>query len=76
MACYEQAIAMKPDNWQAYHHWGDALRELQRWEKAAAAYNRSRSLKPDFDWSHYNLGQALVQQEKWDEAISKLTNQP
>jgi GT2 family glycosyltransferase/tetratricopeptide (TPR) repeat protein len=70
ISCYQEITEIDPKNATAFHHWADALLNLERWEEAIAIYQRAIAINPNFDWSHYNLGDALVRLERWEEAIA------
>jgi tetratricopeptide (TPR) repeat protein len=70
ISCYQEITQIDPKNATAFHHWADALLNLERWEEAIAIYQRAIAINPNFDWSHYNLGDALVRLERWEEAIA------
>jgi tetratricopeptide (TPR) repeat protein len=40
------ALAMKPDNHDAYYHMGCAYAELKQWKEAIAAYKKCIALEP------------------------------
>ncbi len=70
ISCYQEITEIDPNNAIVFHHWADALLNLERWEEAIAVYQRAIAINPNFDWSHYNLGDALVRLERWEEAIA------
>jgi len=58
MACFSEALRLRPDFPEAYFHAGDAL---VRQDKLR--------LKPDYPAAHTNLGMALMEQGELDESI-------
>lgn len=70
ISCYQEITKIDPQNATAFHHWADALLNLERWEEAIAIYQRAITINPNFDWSYYNLADALVCCERWEEAIA------
>ncbi|AII85970.1 tetratricopeptide repeat protein [Planktomarina temperata] len=66
---YNKALAIKPDNADAYYNMGNALQEQGKLEEAIEAYNKALSLKPDYAEAYNNMGNALKEQGKLEEAI-------
>ncbi len=72
MACFSEALRLKPDCPETYFYVGDALRGQGKVSKAIEYYREALQLKPDYSVAyivHNNLGAALVEQGKVDEAI-------
>src|SRR6185437_10623899 len=57
---YQQAIAIRPDFAEAYENLGIALRELGRFDEAAACFRRELMLRPKNAATHVHLGIALA----------------
>jgi tetratricopeptide (TPR) repeat protein len=66
---YNKALAIKPDDAEAYNNMGNALQEQGKLEEAIAFYNKALSLKPDHADAYNNMGNALKDQGKLDDAI-------
>ena len=66
---YQKAIDYKPDCYQAYNNWGNALSDLAKKKNggetekliddAIEKYQKSIEYKPDFHGAYYNWGVAL-----------------
>ena len=48
LACYDRAIAIRPDYAEAFSNRGLALQELKRLDEALASHDRAIALKPDY----------------------------
>jgi tetratricopeptide (TPR) repeat protein len=59
VACYREALRMKPDYGDACYYLGNVLQELGRPGEAAAQYERALALNPSDAAAHNNLGLAL-----------------
>jgi len=66
---YNIALAIKPDNAEAYNNMGNALQEQGKLDEAIEAYNKGLAIKPDNAEAYNNMGNALQEQGKLDEAI-------
>ena len=67
-ACYEKALAIRPEYAEAHYHLGLVLAEQDDDDKAIACYRKALSLKPELLLARYNLGVALKGQRRLDEA--------
>ena len=47
LACYDKALALKPDYAEAFYSRGIALKKLGRLEEALASFDQALALKPD-----------------------------
>ena len=70
IACYDKAIALKPNYAEAYSNRGNALKELKQFETALASYDMAISLKPDFAEAYSNRGNALQELKQFDAALA------
>jgi tetratricopeptide (TPR) repeat protein len=61
-AAYRQAIALTPDDAEAYYNLGNALYDQGQYAAAEAAYRQAIALTPDDAEAYYNLGNALYDQ--------------
>lgn len=69
ITCYQRATEINPHSSAAYHYWGNALLNLERYSEAINIYRRSLEINPNFDWSYYNLGEALTRLGRWEDGI-------
>ena len=72
IACFEKAVAIRPDNADAHNNLGILLATLGRDEEAMAAFGRVIALRPDHADTHSNLGIVLGRRGRMEEAISAL----
>ena len=70
VACYQRALSLNPDYYEALNNLGNALKAQGKLEEAMACHQRAISLKPDFYKAHTNLGVVLHDQGKMEEAIA------
>ncbi len=47
IACYDRAVAIKPDDYEAWNERGIALGNLGRYEEAIASFEHTLAIKPD-----------------------------
>ncbi len=69
-SAFRQALAIDPDNAEAYFRLGLAMRDQQLLDEAAGCYGRAIALRPDYIEAHNNLGSVLQMQGKTDEALA------
>lgn len=69
VVCWENAIARRPDYYQAWSNRGLALKSLQRPEEALESYDRAIELESNYDKAWYNRGIVLVELERYEEAL-------
>jgi protein O-GlcNAc transferase len=67
---YDQAIALKPDYFDALYNRGIALHGLERLDEALASYDRAIALKPDHADAFNNRGNVLLELQRLDEALA------
>jgi tetratricopeptide (TPR) repeat protein len=67
-----KAIALQPNNAQAYTHLGTSLVGQEKHTQAEAAYHQAIALDPDFPETRFLLGWALMHQARFDEAADAL----
>ncbi|TVQ57918.1 MAG: tetratricopeptide repeat protein, partial [Spirulina sp. DLM2.Bin59] len=70
ITCWDRAIQLKPDYYQAWGYRGLGLKNLKRYEEAIASYTKAVELKPDFHKAWYNKGLALDELGRHREAIA------
>lgn len=69
-ACYDKAIALKPDYAPAYNNRGNAFKHLQRFQEALDSYDRAIQLQPYRKELLVNRANALQGLERLEEAIA------
>jgi tetratricopeptide (TPR) repeat protein len=69
-ASYRRAIALKPDDYQAYNNLGATLHVQCHLAEAEACLRKAIALHPDGPDAHNNLGNVLIDQGRVDEAIA------
>ena len=70
MAFYDQAVAARPDFFEALFNRGNLLLELKRSEEALESYDRVLAVRQDFSGVWNNRGTALRGLRRLDEALA------
>lgn len=71
IACFEQAVALKPDVRQVHYFWGLVLERGKRFAQAASHFEQAVT-QWDRDWQSWSHWAAcLLHLKHWDEAIAK-----
>ena len=70
IASYDRAVALKPDDHEAWYSRGIALDDLGRYEDAIASYDRAVALQPDDHVAWNNRGTALFSLGRYEDAIA------
>ncbi len=70
IASYDKALAIKPDDHQAWGNRGNALGNLGRYEEEIASYNKALAIQPDYHQAWYNRGIALGNLGRDEEEIA------
>ena len=70
MAFYDQAVAARPDFFEALFNRGNLLLELKRSEEALESYDRVLAVRQDFPGVWNNRGTALRGLRRLDEALA------
>jgi len=70
VACYHQALMLKPDLAAAHNNLGNALCEQGKLEEAETSYRQALALQPNLASAHNNLGTVLWEQGKLDDAAA------
>jgi predicted O-linked N-acetylglucosamine transferase (SPINDLY family) len=70
LACYDRALALRPDYAQAHYNRGSALRQLKRNTDALAAFDQALALHPDHAEALFLRGDTLCELGRQQEAIA------
>jgi hypothetical protein len=70
IACYRQAIAIRPYYVEAFSNWGLAFHELKQFDAAISCYNQAIAIRPDYAEAYSNKGNALQKLKQFDAAIA------
>jgi tetratricopeptide (TPR) repeat protein len=65
---FDRAVALAPEMYETHFHRGLALKELQRWEEAAASFSRAAEIQPGPP-AFTNRGLMLSELRRFDEAL-------
>jgi len=68
---FDRAIALRPDDSNAFTNRGAALRRLGRNKEAIASYVEALRRAPDSFSAHYDLGGALAEDGRWKDAVEQ-----
>ena len=71
IACYIQAVQLRPAYAAAYNNLGNALFLQAKHEQALANYAKALQLDPNLAGAHYNMAVLLAAQGRTDEAIEE-----
>ena len=69
IACFKQALKIKPDNADSYYNMGVSLMNKGDLEAAIESYKKALKIKPDNASAYYNMGIALKDKGDLDAAI-------
>jgi predicted O-linked N-acetylglucosamine transferase (SPINDLY family) len=70
LAHHKVAVALDPDNPQAWLNYGKTASNLARYEDALSCYNEALSLKSDYAEALLNKGATLKELKKYEDAIA------
>ncbi len=76
MACYERALALKPDYVDAHNNLGTALATQNKIDQAVAHYERALALKPDYAACPQQSGQCVRKIKTGSTRPRRSTNAP
>ena len=68
--CWDQALSLKPDLYEAWANRALALSNLGRYEEAVACYDRALEIQPEYDIAWSNRGVALKNLNRYEEALA------
>ncbi len=72
IATFKKAIALKPDNAEAYYKMGHSYKELKQYSEASDAFKKVISIKPDFAETYFYMGIAYSHLKQYTKAIAAL----
>jgi protein O-GlcNAc transferase len=67
---FQKTAELMPDDAGAQYNLGAVLKNLRRFDEAAASYRRAIKLKPDYAEAHSNLGNVLKEQGQFGDAAT------
>jgi tetratricopeptide (TPR) repeat protein len=70
LACYDRALAIKPDFAEVHNNRGNLLNRLGQNAEAVASYRKALQIKPEYAEAHNNLGVALYDAGEIDQATT------
>ena len=70
LACYERALAIKPDFAEVHNNRGNLLNRLGQNAEAIASFRKALQIKPEYAEAHNNLGVALYDAGELDQATA------
>ena len=73
LACHDEALAARPELFEALYNRANLLLELNRAEEALQAFDGAIALRPDFVSGWNNRGTALRRLRKLDEALASFS---
>lgn len=68
--CWDRALSIKPDFYEAWTNRGLAMSNLRRYEEAVACYDRALAILSDYDIAWSNRGFALKNLNRYEEALA------
>jgi tetratricopeptide (TPR) repeat protein len=69
LSCFEEVLALEPDNAEVHLRKGMALERLKRFEEAVACCDRAIALNRSFTQAYLCKGSLFNQQERYNEAL-------
>ena len=69
LQCFEEALALAPDNAEVHVKRGTALERLKRFDDAIVAYDRAITLNRQLTQAYLGKGSVFNQQERYSEAL-------
>jgi tetratricopeptide (TPR) repeat protein len=74
IACYQQALAFKPDSAEIYYDLGNTYHCQKSYGNAIRCYQKALELRPDFVEAYYNLANTYMDQGNLEAAIFQYQN--
>jgi len=69
-AGYDNAIALKRDDAEAYYNSGSKLKDLKRFDDALASFDKAIALRPDYAEAYNSRGIVLANLQRFDDALA------
>ena len=66
--CFESAIAINPDEYQAWYNKGTTLELMERYEDAIKCFDQVNRIDPSYSRAWVLKGQSLAKIKKYEEA--------
>lgn len=70
IACYDRAVALAPDYFEALNNRGNALKDSKRLPEALASYDAALRFNPGYADAHINRGITLALLKRLDDALA------
>ena len=74
MACYRQALRLRPDYPEAHFNLANVLAGEGKFAEAVPSFREAVRCRPDYVNAHHNLGAALSELGEWAEAANCFQN--
>jgi Flp pilus assembly protein TadD len=68
ITAYEQLVASRPDDFEAWNNLGNARHATGDFEGAQSALQRAKALNPQSPLVHINMGRLLISMDRYEEA--------
>ena len=69
IAAFDQALQIKPDDYEAWYNRGIALDKLGRYEEAIAAFDQALQIKPDYHLAWHMRGYCFEKLGQYEESL-------
>jgi Flp pilus assembly protein TadD len=70
LACYQDALSLRPEHPETLANLGVTCAELGRWDEALSWYDAAIRVRPRYPEAHYNRGNALHSAKRFGEAVT------
>lgn len=68
LKCFESAIEINPDEYQAWYNKGTTLELLEKYEEAVVCFDEVNRIDPNYSRAWVLKGQSLAKLKRFDEA--------